>query len=152
MDAHAASWFELSPKMNQMLLASRINGQAIDFGALACGYNPVDLGSLGYCLELALRPGVQHSATESQYNFERALPMAASLVSTPLLVRADSGFYSARLMQEVTSQAATLQRKIALITKWNPRQAPMEAIVAQKTADANTQWVTTRHLQNYLAV
>jgi hypothetical protein len=42
------------------------------------GYCPfaVYLGSLGYCLELALRPGVQHSAAESQYNFERALPMA----------------------------------------------------------------------------
>ena len=47
------------------------------------GYCPfaVYLGSLGYCLELALRPGVQHSAAESEYNFERALPMAASLVS-----------------------------------------------------------------------
>lgn len=114
MDAHAPSWFELAPQMNQALLASRINGQPIYFGALACGYTPVDLdtfamdnggtqkelvgrtcvgidgycplvvylGSLGYCLELALRPGVQHSAAESAYNFERALPMAASLVST----------------------------------------------------------------------
>jgi len=45
------------------------------------GYCPfaVYLGSLGYCLELALRPGVQHSAAESEYNFEQALPMAASL-------------------------------------------------------------------------
>ena len=103
--------------MNQELLASRVKGQPIDFGALDCGDTPVDLdtfainnsftkkelvgrtyagvegycpfadylGSLGYCLELALRPGVQHSAVESQYNFERALPMAASLV--PLGVR-----------------------------------------------------------------
>ena len=76
--------------MNQKLLSNRINGKAIDFGALACGYTGVDLdtfamdnsstkkeragrtyagvdgycpfavylGSLGYCLELALRPGV----------------------------------------------------------------------------------------------
>ena len=43
MDAHAASWFELAPKINHLLLASRINGQAIDFGALECGYTPVDL-------------------------------------------------------------------------------------------------------------
>ena len=69
------------------------------FGALSCGYTPVDLdtfavylGSLGYCLKLALRPGVQHSAAESEYNFERALPMASSLVLGSLLVRADSGF------------------------------------------------------------
>ena len=176
MDTNAASWFDLAPTMNQMLLGSRINGQAIDFGALPCGYTPVDLdtfamdnggtkkelvgrtyagvdgycpcavylGSLGYCLELALRPGVQHSASESQYNFERALPMAASLVSTPLLVRADSGFCSARLMQEVTSQAATLQREIAFIIKWNPRKTPVEAIAAQKAAHASTQWVSER--------
>jgi hypothetical protein len=36
------------------------------------GYCPlaVYLGSLGYCLELALRLGVQHSAAESEYNFD----------------------------------------------------------------------------------
>jgi len=40
----------------------------------------VYLGRLGYCLELALRPGMQHWTAESQYNFERALPITASLV------------------------------------------------------------------------
>jgi hypothetical protein len=75
---------------------------------------------------LALRPGVQHSAAESQYNFERALPMAASLASSPLLVRADSGFWSLKLMQEVTAQASSLKREIAFIIKWNPRRAPVE--------------------------
>lgn len=176
LDANASSWFDLVPHMNQRLLASRINGQSIDFGALSYGYTPVDLdtfamnnsftkkelvgrtytgvdgycpavvylGSLGYCLELALRPGVQHSASESQYNFERALPMAASLVATPLLVRADSGFCSLRLMQEVTAQANTLQREIAFIIKWNPRNTPVEAIAAQKMADASVQWQTLR--------
>ena len=69
------------------------------------GYCPcaVYLGSLGYCLELALRPGVQHSASESEYNFERALPMADSMVPTPLRVRADTGFCSAKLVQEITT-------------------------------------------------
>ncbi len=58
------------------------------------GYCPLAayLGTEGYCLELALRPGTQHSANESEYNLERVLPMAASLEDTPLLVRADSGF------------------------------------------------------------
>lgn len=176
LDAHAPDWFDLVPQINQRLLASRINGQPIEFGALACGYTPVDLdtfamdnsstkkelvgrtyagvdgycpfavylGSLGYCLELALRPGVQHSAAESQYNFERALPMAASLVTSPLLVRADSGFCSLKLMQEVAAQASALQREIAFIIKWNPRRAPVEAIAAQKTADTNTQWTIHR--------
>ena len=180
MDAHAASWFELAPQMNQLLLGSRINGQPIDFGALACGYTPVDLdtfamdnggtqkelvgrtyagvdgycpfavylGSLGYCLELALRPGVQHSAAESEYNFERALPMAASLVATPLLVRADSGFCSLKLMQEITAQAGALDREIAFIIKWNPRRAPVEHIAAARVADTDTDtgtvWVSER--------
>jgi hypothetical protein len=162
--------------MNQLLLSSRINGQPIDFGALACGYTPVDLdtfamdnggtkkelvgrtyagvdgycpfalylGSLGYCLELALRPGVQHSAAESEYNFERALPMAASLVATPLLVRADSGFCSAKLMQEITTQAVALQREIAFIIKWNPRKSPVETIAAKRVTDASTPWVSER--------
>jgi hypothetical protein len=105
------SWFDLAPQLNQAA-GQPHRRQAIDFGALPCGYTPVDLdtfamdnsgtakelvgrtyagvdgycpfavylGSLGYCLELALRPGVQHSALESEYNFERALPMAANLV------------------------------------------------------------------------
>lgn len=176
LDTHAASWFDLAPKMNQLLLSSRINGQPIDFGALSCGYTPVDLdtfamdnggtkkelvgrtyagvdgycpfavylGSLGYCLELALRAGVQHSAAESEYNFERALPMAASLVSTSLLVRADSGFCSLKLMQEIATLAAALEREIALLIKWNPRKSPVETIAAQKVADPCTQWVSAR--------
>jgi len=89
LNAHASSWFDMVPQMNQKLLASRVNGKPIDFGALDCGYTPVDLdtfamnnsftkkelvgrtyagvdgycpfavylGRLGYCLELALRPG-----------------------------------------------------------------------------------------------
>lgn len=170
LDAHVPDWFDLVPQMNQKLLASRINGQSIEFGALACGYTPIDLdtfamdnsstkkelvgrtytgvdgycpfavylGSLGYCLELALRPGVQHSAAEIQYNFERALPMAASLVSSPRLGRAVSGFCSLKLMQEVAVQACALQFEIAFISKWNPRRAPVEAIAAQKTSYTNT--------------
>ena len=176
MDAHAASWFELAPQMNQLLLGSRINGKAIEFGALACGYTPVDLdtfamdnggtkkelvgrtyagvdgycpfavylGSLGYCLELALRAGVQHSASESEYNFERALPMAASLVSTSLLVRADSGFCSLKLMQSITAQASAVAREIAFIIKWNPRTSPVEAIASKRVADTGTVWTSER--------
>jgi len=110
------------------------------------GYCPfaVYLGSLGYCLELALRPGVQHSASESEYNFERALPMAASLVLGSLLVRADSGFCSLKLMQEITAQASSLKRDIAFLIKWNPRRAPVETIAASRVADASTQWVIDR--------
>jgi len=68
--------------------------------------------------------------------------MAASLVSTPLLVRADLGFCSTKQMNEVIAQAATLQREIALIIKWNPRTSHVEAIAAKLVAYAATVWLS----------
>lgn len=112
----------------------------------------VYLGSLGYCMELALRPGVQHSAAESQYNFERALPMATSLVAGSLLVRADSSFDSLKLYQEITAQAVALKREIAFIIKWKPHRAPVEEVAAQRAADTSTQWVTLRPGKRDIAV
>ncbi len=56
------------------------------------GYAPsvACLGQSGYCLQLALRPGVQHSANETEFNLERILPMVAQLTPIPLLFRADA--------------------------------------------------------------
>jgi len=173
MDAHAPSWFELASEFNLTAKYATgpvdfgplpCGYMAVDWDtfvmsnsgtqkeAVGRTYQGVDgftpsatyLGSLGYCLELALRPGVQHSASESEYNFERALPMAASLVSGALLVRADSGFCSLKLMQEITAQTSSLKRDIAFIIKWNPRRAPVETIAAGKVADTNTQWAIDR--------
>ena len=47
------------------------------------GYFPFAdyLGSLGYCLELALRSGVKHSAVESQYFFDLALLFVISFLT-----------------------------------------------------------------------
>lgn len=110
------------------------------------GYCPLAayLGTEGYCLELALRPGTQHSANESEYNLERVLPMAASLVDTPLLVRADSGFCSLKLMQAITAQAHERKRAMAFIIKWNPRTTPVETIAAKQRADASVTWCHER--------
>jgi hypothetical protein len=102
------------------------------------------LGSLGYCLELALRPGVQHSALETELNLERVLPMAAKLTPLPLLFRADSGLCSLKIMREVSAQALALSREIAFIIKWNPRSTPVEAIAAQRVADTTTMWCHLR--------
>jgi len=102
------------------------------------------LGRFGYCLELALRPGTQHSVSETHYNLERILPMAVSLVPDPLLLRADSGFCSLNIMQKMTAFASSLKREIAFIIKWNPRKTPVEAIAAKKVADTDTQWTTLR--------
>ena len=176
LDTCAGDWFELAEQVNQKLLASRIGGKPIEFGALPCGYTPIDLdtfamdnagtkkelvgrtyagvdgycplavylGTLGYCLELTLRAGVQHSALETEYSIERVLPMAAGLTRSALLVRADSGFCSLKLMRAVAEQAKALSRRIDLIVKWNPRGTPVEAIAARKAADPGVAWVSSR--------
>jgi len=58
------------------------------------GYCPIALylGTRGYCLELDLRAGSQHSACESEYNIERAPGKAGAASRTPLLLRADRAF------------------------------------------------------------
>jgi hypothetical protein len=172
MNTHAVSWFDLAGEINEVLLWSKGTGFAVDFGALPCGYMPVDwdtfvmdnegtkkqdvgrtyqgvnsytpsatyLGSVGYCLELALHPGVQHSALETELNLERVLPMATRLTSMPLLFRADSGLCSLKVMQEIHSQATALEREVAFIIKWNPRSKPVEEVAAKRVADASTMW------------
>jgi Transposase DDE domain group 1 len=172
MNKHAVSWFDLTGELNEALLWPKGAGFAVDFGALPCGYMPIDwdtfvmnndgskkeevgrtyqgvdgytpsatyLGSVGYCLELALRPGVQHSALETELNLERVLPMATRLTPMPLLFRADSGLCSLKIMQEIHTQGQALDREIAFIIKWNPRSAPVEAIAAKRLADADTMW------------
>lgn len=110
------------------------------------GYCPLAayLGTQGFCLELALRPGTQHSALESEYNIERVLPLAARVCSAPLLFRADSGFDSARLMGAIDQHGAELGREVAFIIKWNPRRTPVETIAAARVADAGASWIQLR--------
>jgi hypothetical protein len=119
------------------------------------GYCPLAayLGTQGFCLELALRPGTQHSASETEYNIERVLPMAVRLTSSrsgagdtaiPLLFRADSGFDSAKLMCAIGMQALALEREIAFIIKWNPRTTPVETVAKNKTTDTSTTWAQLR--------
>jgi hypothetical protein len=184
MDTHATAWFDLVDRINAAVLSLKMQGKSIDFGALPCGYVPLDvdtfamdnggttkehvgrtyagvdgycplaayLGTHGFCLELALRPGTQHSASETEYNIERVLPLAAKLTqspvasqpSAPLLARADSGFDSAKLMCAIGNQAKALGREVAFIIKWNPRTTPVETIAKARVSDANTVWDTLR--------
>ncbi len=106
------------------------------------GYCPIALylGTRGYCLELDLRAGSQHSACESEYNIERALGTACAVSRAPLLLRADSGFCSQHLITQTLRTAASLGRQVDLLIKWNPRSTPVEAIAAQRCADAPTVW------------
>lgn len=176
LDSHASSWFDPVDGINAAVLGMKIGGKPIDFGALPCGYVPLDvdtfamdnsgtakelvgrtyagvdgycplaayLGTQGFCLELALRPGTQHSASETEYNIERVLPLAARVCSMSLLFRADSGFDSAKLMCAIGQQAQALAREVAFIIKWNPRTTPVESIAAAHVADPSTAWTVLR--------
>lgn len=116
------------------------------------GYCPLAayLGAQGYCLELALRPGTQHSACESEFNFERVVPMAQRLSATgcraPILVRLDSGFDSAQLMRELESCNRAQRRRptrlprVDWLVKWNPRATDVAAVAARLDADPATCW------------
>lgn len=110
------------------------------------GYCPIALylGTRGYCLELDLRAGSQHSACESEHNIERALVTACAVSAAPLLLRADSGFCSQHLIARTLEQAARLGRQVDLLIKWNPRSAPVEQIAAQRCADTATVWTQLR--------
>ena len=114
------------------------------------GYCPLAsyLGSQGFCLELALRPGVQHSALETQYNFERVIPMAQRLSTggrgtdkdAPILVRMDSGFDSTQLAQELWSYNRAGMPRVDFLIKWNPRKTDVAEVAAQREADPATRW------------
>ena len=43
LDSQARDWFGLSEQINRAVLGQRINGKPIEFGALPCGYTPIDL-------------------------------------------------------------------------------------------------------------
>ena len=74
-------------------------------GVDGCCALAVYLGRHGFCVALALRPGVQRPARETDFNLERVLPMAQRLsaesVKAPILARFDSGFDSAALMASI---------------------------------------------------
>ena len=134
MDAKATELFDHVPAFNERLLRSqRVDYGVLACGWLPLdvdtfamdnsgtlkegvgrtyvgvdGYCPLAayLGSNGFCLELALRPGVQHSARETDFNLQRVIPMAQRLSAAgpkaPVLLRMDSGFDSVRLMARST--------------------------------------------------
>ena len=172
MDARAAELFEFLPPMTWTLLASQrpdwgllpCGWLPLDFDTFAMdnsgtakegvgrtyagvdGYCPLAayLGSHGFCLELALRPGVQHSARETDFNLERVLPMAQRLsagsVKAPILARFDSGFDSAGLMASIERCNQPGLPQVDLLVKWNPRTTDISALAARLGADSSTRW------------
>jgi hypothetical protein len=176
MDARAVELFDFVPPMIESLLAGRgpdygvlpcgwlpvdVDTFAMDNGGTAKegvgrtyagvdGYCPLAayLGSHGFCLELALRPGVQHSASETDFNLERVIPMAQRLsgagAKAPILARLDSGFDSARLMRGIESCNVSGLPQVDWLIKWNPRSTDVAALAARLDADAATRWERPR--------
>jgi Transposase DDE domain group 1 len=114
------------------------------------GYCPLAsyLGTNGYCLELALRPGTQHSVLETEYNFERLIPMAQRLSAAgskaPILLRMDSGFDATALMQAIESHNRRGLPKVDFLIKWNPRRTDVELWSAWLNVIDETQWLHPR--------
>lgn len=113
------------------------------------GYTPIAayLGNEGWCLALELRPGSQHSASETHYFLERVLPRAHALVAPAqaVLSRSDSGFDSVRLLfqQDDEKRAWAEQgRRFDYLVKWNPRRQAVDPWIAR--ADEAEAWTWER--------
>jgi hypothetical protein len=110
------------------------------------GYCPLAayLGTHGFCLDLALRPGTQHSVAETQFNFEWVVPMAQRLsahsCNAPILARLDSGFDSIALMQALHGYNQRGVPAVDWLIKWNPRKTDVAAVYERLQADRLTRW------------
>lgn len=92
------------------------------------GYAPMAayLGREGWCLELELREGKQHSQAEFIPFLNRVVKKAQSLTSRKLLVRLDSAHDAIE-----TRVALAGQKKVSSILKWNPRKEDQNAWARQ---------------------
>ena len=93
------------------------------------------IGAHGFCLELSLRPGTQHSAKDTQDNLQRVIPLAQRLSAAgpkaPLLARLDSGFDSAALMGCIEALNTPGLPQVDWLIKWNPRSTERAELAAQ---------------------
>ncbi len=86
------------------------------------GYAPIAayLGQEGWCMEIELRPGCQHSQNEFIPFLRRVIQKARKLTKKKLLVRLDSAHDALE-----TRAAMTGERTISYIVKWNPRKTDL---------------------------
>jgi hypothetical protein len=84
------------------------------------GYAPMAayLGMEGWCLEVELRPGSQHSQKGFVNFINRVIAGAKDLTEQPLLVRADAGNDALETLVALENAAKT-----HYIVKWNPRKS-----------------------------
>ena len=97
---------------------------------------------------MALRPGVQHSTRETDFNLERVIPLAQRLSAAgpkaPILARLDSGFDSAALMRSIEACNQAGQPQVDWLIKWNPRSVDKAGLLARLDADPSTRWHKSR--------
>lgn len=112
------------------------------------GYCPLAayLGSHGFCLDLVLRPGTQHSTKHTDDDLRGIVPMAQRLSAAgpkaPLLARLDSGFDAAALMTCLESMNLPDLPQLDWLIKWNPRGTDVAQMAAD--LDAATAWERPR--------
>ena len=109
------------------------------------GYCPLAayLGSHGFCLDLVLRPGTQHSVKHTDDDLRRIVPMAQRLSAAgpkaPVLARLDSGFDSAALMASIEALNGPGLVQLDWLIKWNPRSIDVAELAAERVA-AGAAW------------
>ena len=166
MDTAAVALGSQVPAMIERLLARN----APDYGALPCGWLPLDidtfamdnsgtakqgvgrtyagvdgycplaayLGAHGLCLELSLRPGVQHSVKGTDDDVRSIVPLAQRLSAAgpklPVLARLDSGFDSCALMAAIEAMNISGLPQIDWLIKWNPRSHNAAQMAAEHDA------------------
>jgi hypothetical protein len=101
------------------------------------------LGVYGFCMELSLRPGVQHSAKHTDDDLRRIVPLAQRLSAAgpkaPLLARLDSGFDAGALMACIEGVNRPGLPQVDWIIKWNPRNTDPAQLAAERDA-AGAAW------------
>lgn len=172
LDAQAAQWFDFNSPMIETLLRHSqpdygllpcghlpldIDTFAMDNSGTAKdgvsrtyagvdGYCPLAayLGTHGFCLEFALRPGSQHSASETAYNLQTVVPMAQRLSAAgpkaPILVRTDAGFCSAALMADILRCNTAGLPRVDFLIKWNPRKTDPVEVLQQRELQGGVVW------------
>ena len=109
------------------------------------GYCPLAayLGRHGFCLDLSLRPGTQHSTKGTDEDLRRIVPLAQRLSAAgpkaPVLARLDSGFDAAALMASMESLNAPGLPQVDWLIKWNPRCADAAELANERDA-AGASW------------
>lgn len=110
------------------------------------GFTPMAayLGQEGWCLELELREGKQHSQSATPALLERVLPRARALTEHGLLLRLDSGYDAIENIAVITAhnEQHAEAAPAHYIIKWNPRQESPEQWFAD--AEAHAEWVEPR--------